>query len=468
MLLTFLLSLAQPALAQEEAPQPNVPDLAALPAWTQAEEPDQPQEVEEPSPDAEPPPPPSLVNIPGLMLDVAVPQPPVGEPPRWRWTAKDSTSVVRLSMRASEAYTNVRFRATNFQSDIRALDGEQLSEVLELKDDEQAELDFTLGQWELVEHPKVGPVQFLNFHVWDGFLERDLAYGLVIFAIQDHVVVMEVESSESLERVHEISGEVLDMLMVTEPPFDPAEQGLTGTVTTDAGYTLTLPEGLRTLSEGERSLVASGRIAGGEFSGKLSRLNVVRTDRLYEVDAFKCRAESGGPLEILDPAKSPENGENFKTWARAFSSAGQAKITAHGEEKTYDFSDDYDKAFHATGEGELAFFELEPQRDAYLWRVPGDVYAEPYEASIFYTAYADVGLTCMAIAPVGETAMLDAFEESVRGLRVEPDATGAPYPMPLSFSARYTRWWPTGNPFLQLYLFPIPLMLVAGYLVLKD
>ena len=85
---------------------------------------------------------------------------------------------------------------------------------------------------------------------------------------------------------------------------------------------------------------------------------------------------------------------------------------------------------------------------------------------MLYTAYADVPLTCLAIAKEGES--LESFEKAVRGLTIALDENGEPYPMPLSLQARYTRWWPTGNPFLQLYWLPVPLMLIAGYLVLKD
>ena len=42
------------------------------------------------------------------------------------------------------------------------------------------------------------------------------------------------------------------------------------------------------------------------------------------------------------------------------------------------------------------------------------------------------------------------------------------HPMPLSMKARYVRWWPTAHPLLQLYWIPIPLLLMAGWLVLPD
>lgn len=408
-----------------------------------------------------------MVNIPGLPVDIVVPQTEPGVEPRWKWTANDSTSEVRLGMRASEAYSNVRFRATNFQPDVGRLDGESLSDELGLVDQPESDLDLTLGEWALVEHPELGPMQVLNFHAWDGFLERDLYYHVFLYAVEGHAVIGSVESSESLERAHEVAGEIIAMTDIAKPAFDPAEMGLTGTITAPAGYSITLPDGMRTLSEEELNLVSGGRLGGeGPFNGKRARLSVIRTDRLYDNLAFRCRAESGSPLEVLDPEKSPKTAENFRSWAKAVFSAGQAKVTSAGEDTTFDFSDDYARSLYTDSQEDPEFLQLDDGHDAYLWKVTGDVYAEPHQGSMLYTAYADVALTCMAIAEVGES--LEAFEKAAKGVTIALDENGEPYAMHLSLQARYTRWWPTGNPFLQLYWLPVPLMLIAGYLVLKD
>lgn len=468
--LSFLLLLGNPAMAQdEEAPTPVLPDLTLAAPWTlpppppvEGEEPVVPLTDEEMYPFGR-----ALVNIPGLPVDIVVPQTEPGLESRWKWTANDSTSEVRLGMRASEAYSNVRFRATNFQPDVTRLGGEKLSLELGLVDQPEADLDLTLGEWQAVEHPELGPMQVLNFHAWDGFLERDLYYHVFVYAVEGHAVIASVESSESLERAHQVAGEIIAMTSVAKPPFDPAEMGLTGTIDADAGYSITLPDGMRALSEEELNLVSGGRLGGeGPFSGKRARLRIIRTDRLYDNLAFRCRAEAGSPLEVLDPKKSPKTAENFRSWAKAVFSAGQAKVTSAGEDTTFDFSDDYARSLHTQSNDDPEFLQLEDGRDAYLWKVTGDVYAEPHQGSMLYTAYSDVALTCMAIAEEGES--LEPFEQAARGLKIALDENGEPYPMHLSLQARYTRWWPTGNPFLQLYWLPVPLMLIAGYLVLKD
>ena len=86
-------------------------------------------------------------------------------------------------------------------------------------------------------------------------------------------------------------------------------------------------------------------------------------------------------------------------------------------------------------------------------------------ASLFYTAWDDVGLLCRAIAPTDETAVLGTFESMVRQIEILDSDL---HPMPLSMKARYIRWWPTAHPLLQLYWIPIPLLLMAGWLVLRD
>jgi len=43
--------------------------------------------------------------------------------------------------------------------------------------------------------------------------------------------------------------------------------------------------------------------------------------------------------------------------------------------------------------------------------------------------------------------------------------------MPLSMRAKYIRWWPYSpynNPWAQLYWVPIPIMLLAVWLITKD
>lgn len=471
--LSALFLLAGTAVAQdeEEVSAPVLPDLAAVAPWTLPPEPEEvPEEPVEGEEEEDPfPYGVGVVNIPGLPVDLMVPEVEPGIAPRWRWTANDSTSEVRLGMRASEAYSNVRFRATNFQPDIPSLEGERLTEELQLVDDPEADLDLTVGDWTLVEHPKLGPVQTVNFHAWDGFLERDLYYHVLVFAVQGHAVIVSVESSDTQERAHEVAGEIIEMFEIAEPSFDPAALGLTGTIEVDAGYAITLPQGMRALSEEELDLVSGGRLGGdGPFNGKRARLSIIRTDRLYDNLAFRCRAEAGSPLEVLDPEKSPTTASNFRSWAKAIFSAGQAKVTSAGEDTTFDFSDDYSRALHTESDEDPTFLQLPDGRDAYLWQVEGDVYAEPHTGSMLYTAYADVALTCMSITAVDDTEGAAAFEQTMRGLTVATDELGEPYPMPLSLQARYTRWWPTGNPFLQLYWLPVPLMLIAGYLVLKD
>ena len=62
-------------------------------------------------------------------------------------------------------------------------------------------------------------------------------------------------------------------------------------------------------------------------------------------------------------------------------------------------------------------------------------------------------------------ATLETFKLTVAGIEI---TEGEAHPLPLSMKARYVRWWPFAHPLLQLYWLPFPLLLLAGWLVMRD
>jgi hypothetical protein len=141
---------------------------------------------------------------------------------------------------------------------------------------------------------------------------------------------------------------------------------------------------------------------------------------------------------------------------------GKLEIITGSNEVYLDIMPDY--PIQPADEGKLDFLQYK-DRDAYLWKVDGDLYGDPVKAALFYTAWDEVGLTCIAFAEEGQDARLGSFETAVRHVEVRQ---GELYPMPLSVKAQYTRWWPSSNPLLQLYWAPVPLFLLAGWLIFKD
>ncbi len=399
------------------------------------------------------------VQVPGLGLKVEMPEPEdPSVPPSWKHSKGDATSDIRLSMRNTEAFTDVAFSATPFQPDLEAVSPNLLPYLRKVIDED---LKFEAGEILNEEHPMLGTVLLLPMVVHDDFMEQDLWSELAVFAVEGHGVMATATSSMSAEMATEQLHAVLDMLHVTKPPV-PLEELPTGQLDAPAGYRIELPTGWRALTPTEARVLATTRIAGeGPFSGQFANLFVVDTASLEGL-IFHCEAMADATLEILAPAKSPSAAENFLTYARVMLRGGRVRIATGIDEIFVDALSDL--PLHPKDEGALEFINLQ-NREAYLWRVKGTLFEKPAEASFFYTNWDDVGLTCLAIAEAGEEGRLGTFDQIVRGISV---IDGPNHPSHLSMRSHYVRWWPYSHPALQLYWLPLPLLLLGGVLLFKD
>ena len=398
----------------------------------------------------------TAVPVPGLELEIHIPEDVDGYQ-QWGWTVNDATMDTRVGMRNVERFTDVVFMATNYQPDLERV-GDDIVETILPMDDE--DLEITAGELQRFEHEDFGEVLYVNAHVWDSWLERDLWAQTVMFNVRGGAVIVRATSSDTLERADGVLLDVLGMLAILEPPT-PEEDLPYGRYDAEAGYSFEIPTGLRALTEHE--VLETKRIAGdGPFAGLIANLTVVDPGQPFRHPVFDCEAVAGAPLEVLDPGKSPEAVDNFKTAMRVVLKGGKYRLVSSGDEQFIDM--DTTVPLYTEAEDEVRFISL-AHREAYLWRVKGTVFEEPVHASVFYTAYDDVGLLCKALAEDGDEAILGTFEQTMTNVEIRD---GELHPMPMSLASKYKRWWPWSSPLLQIYWLPVPLFLIAGWLVVRD
>lgn len=401
------------------------------------------------------------VAVPGLSLSVDIPEVPQGEPNPWGHTVGDETIDVRLSMYKAEAFTQVVFNGTWWQTPVDQPIVDLATQVLTTSD---KDLEITPAEPVQVPHPTLGTTWRVKAELFDRFLEAPRWADVAVFPIAGATVMVRSVSSESPERATEVLDEVLAMVRVKEAALPPEQLNL-GEVTADAGYTLTLPAGMRALTLEEERKLDSSRVAGeSAFAGRLARMTVVDTGHLSR-ELFTCVAQADSTLEILAPAKSPPAERNFRTMATVLLKGGRFRFVNGTQETVFETLPE--TPVYPEGEPEVGFLSL-GDRDAYLLKTAGTLFNEPVHAALFYTTYGNLGLHCAIAAPKDRPELIGTFESIMKGLRV---VDGAQHPMPLSVKARYIRWWrwsPYTDPLLQLYWLPIPLFLLAGWLVLRD
>ncbi len=401
------------------------------------------------------------IKVPGVDLIARLPLPENPDDlPLWSHGLGDATSEVKLGLRRVDAFTDLRVQVTAYQPDLERITG-SLVAWLEAQDEADSFETYTLGETTLLEHERLGPLVQIPFSVRDEHLEQDFWDEVALFSVEGAGVLVTAVSSDSAEKAHEVLAEALDLLFPTVAALG-ADDLPAGRVETPAGYALEIPTGWRTLTEKEARLRSTVRIAGdGPFSGQFARIYGVDPGELEKV-IFECTASAEPTLHVLDPSKSPQAAENFRKFATVQLRGGRVRIQTGSQERMIDVV--AEQPVQPEGEGELTWLSL-PHRQAYLWRISGTLFDEPVAVSMFYTAWDDVGLLCRAITPTDETAVLGTFESMVRQIEILDSEM---HPMPLSMKARYIRWWPTAHPLLQLYWIPIPLLLMAGWLVLRD
>lgn len=265
----------------------------------------------------------------------------------------------------------------------------------------------------------------------------------------------------------EAFAEVLSTVNIVKPALtDEVLPG--GDYTSENGYTLTLPEHWRGLTAREMSIISTSRISEGPYEGYRALQVFLDPADLDGQQKFTCGVYSteSRPVEVLDPAKSSQHAENYRTQARVLLKGGSFKISSGGTGETVkaEIGATAPVEIDPDATGRLEVIDL-GDRDAYLWHINGMQSGKQVQAATYYTAYDNLGLNCFVIAGEGEEHLLTAFEDSVRSLKViAPEA----HPMVLSFMSSYRRWWPYAHPALQLYWLIVPLFLLAMVPMLRD
>lgn len=399
------------------------------------------------------------IAVPNTDLLVHVPK-GEGPIPDWAWSTGDITNEVKLGMRNRAAFTDIRLRTTGYQPDPHKVADDLLRWVQEQDENDEYQ-EYTLGEMELSEHEVLGPIVRLPFTVFDTHMEQTFYDELVMFASHSIGVIVTSISSDSAERSHEVLESMIAMIENPRPAV-PAEELPTGSVTSTFGLEVDLPVGWRALTE-EELMSRNTELVRGEssFFGNPANFYVVDESKLSST-LFSCNASDGSSMFIVDPEKSEQARQNIDTWARVALEGGLYQVTT-------------DKS--ATGGEEIPDHPMSVEqiekiewitlgdREGYLVHAHGTVWDEPREASLFYTAWDDLGITCIAMADPEENASLETFERVMRGASVVDSAN---HPMPMSTATRYARWWPYSHPALQLYWLPIPLILLSGLFVYKS
>ena len=405
---------------------------------------------------------PKPVKVPGVPIQIVLPDVGEDRPQPWGSTVNDATTDIRTSMRNADEFIQVTFRATTYQPSLESLAPNFIEEMVTTDDEETV---ITPGELEEVEHETLGEMLVVPLEIRDNFMEQDLLGRLVFFPVEAMgVVVTSITSKvEDPEHIVKMTDEILGMIEVKEKRRAVPEEDLPyGKVTADAGYTVELPDGMRALTEEEARGRSTSRIPGeGDYVGRYADFFAVDTEHLEEM-VFQCTATTDGTLEVIHPDRYPPAAQNFLTYARVFLKGGSYRFLDGTEERFIDVMTEV--PVQPEEKGVLKFIEL-PDREAYLWSVKGELYEDPITASIFYTAYDDVALTCVTIADEDEESHIGTFEKVMRGMRV---GDGLMHPMHFSLKAKYLRWWPTTHPALQLYWVPLPIFLLAGWLIFKD
>ena len=261
--------------------------------------------------------------------------------------------------------------------------------------------------------------------------------------------------------------EVLSTVNIVKPALSTEELPY-GRYVSDGGYEITLPEGWRGLTAREMSIISTSRIGEGPYEGYRA-LQVFSDPAVLDGEQkFTCGIYSTGsrPVEVLDPAKSAQHAENYRTQARVLLKGGSFKITSGGTGETIkaELGAQAPTEIDQDATGRLEVINL-GDRDAFLWHVNGMQNGEPVTVLTYYTAWDNLGLNCFVVAPESEGVLLSTFEETVRSVAVtDPEA----HPMVLSFMSRYRRWWPYAHPALQLYWLILPLFMLALVPMVRD
>lgn len=400
------------------------------------------------------------IAVPNTDLYLHLPELEEGVPPVWAWSTGDITSQVKLGMRNTEEFTDIRVRVTNHQP-IPHMVADDLLTWIQAQDESDTYQTYTIGDMVLSEHETLGQLVSIPFEVFDTHMEQAFFNEIVLFAGHSTGIIVTSISSDSQERSHSVLTEVLDMM---EHGTDPVvvEDLPTGDITTHFGLELTLPAGWRALTEDELSHRSTELIrAEGSYFGLPANLYVMDQHRLANT-VFECNASDGSSLFIVDPDKSEIALQNFTSWAEIAFGGGLYQVTTDSNLTGGEIIPNNPMVIEEFGEVEFLQFE---DREGYMIRAKGTVWGEEKEGSMFYTSWDNIGITCLAFTSPEDNAVLETFERTLRTMTVNDSAN---HPMPMSTATRYARWWPYSHPLLQLYWLPIPMLLLSGFFVYKS
>lgn len=235
-----------------------------------------------------------------------------------------------------------------------------------------------------------------------------------------------------------------------------------------AGYSFTVPQGFRAFTERER-LALNGEPVGGNsgFGGALAHQTWLDPSDPTGATSFGCVAYSGQTLEIVPPERSKRLADNFRLMSSLALRNGSYTIDGGKpiRGRSADLLSGRIIQVDPTQQGALQSLEI-GDRLAYHWVTRGTQTVagggdRQVEVHTFYTAWSDVNLHCQAAAADAGSPLLTAFDEAMRGLRVD---NGAEHPLKLSLMSEYKIWWPYSSPLLQLYWLPIPIVMFAAWL----
>jgi len=400
------------------------------------------------------------IAVPNTDLYLNLPEVEEGTASVWAWSTGDVTSDVKLGMRNQEAFTDIRLRVTGHQPSPHLV-ADDLLAWIHAQDEADTYQDYTVGEMVLSEHETLGEMVSIPFEVFDTHMEQTFYDEIIMFAGHSTGIIVTSISSDSQERSHEVLSDVISMMEHGTPPL-PAEELPTGDITTDFGLELSLPAGWRALTPDELSHRNTELIrADGDFFGFPANLYVMDEHKLVNT-VFECNASEGSSMFIVDPEKSETALANFTTWAEIAFGGGLYQITTDSNHTGGEVIPENPMAIEDMGEVEFVQFA---DREGYIVRATGTVWGEPKEGSMFYTAWDNLGITCVAFTSPENSAVLETFERTMRTMTVTNSES---HPMPMSTATRYARWWPYSHPLLQLYWLPIPMLLLSGFFVYKS
>lgn len=242
----------------------------------------------------------------------------------------------------------------------------------------------------------------------------------------------------------------------------------TGKQAERAGYSFTIPDGFRAFTERER-LALNGEPVGGNsgFGGALAHQTWLDPSDPTGNTSFGCVAYSGQTLEIVPTERSKRLSDNFRLMSSLALRNGSYTIDGGKpiRGRSADLLSGRSTQVDPTQLGTLETWEI-GDRLGYHWVTKGTQTTmagteRHVQVHTFYTAWSDVNLHCQAAADDAGSPLLSAFDEAMRGLRVD---NGAEHELKLSLMSEYKIWWPYSSPLLQLYWLPIPIVMFAAWL----